>query len=368
MHLNQLILTNFKNYEFQKLDFSEKLNCFTGMNGMGKTNLLDAIYYLCMTKSNFNTPDQNILKHEQEFFRLEAHFERLQKMEKVVAKVIPRKKKDFERNDVPYQRLSEHIGMLPVVIIAPDDTFIITEGSEARRRFIDNTLSQLDNNYLNQLILYNKVLKQRNATLKQFYETNSFNPHLMAAYDEQLTGPGTFIFERRTQFLEQFSPILVEMYKFISGKRESIQCQYKTDLKENAFDKLLQDSFEKDRILQRTTKGIHKDELIFTLDDFPLKRYGSQGQIKSYLLALKLAQYEILKREKNIAPILLLDDIFDKLDNKRVAYLLQLLIRGDFGQIFITDTHDTRVSEIIDNFDTDYKKFIIESGTAQLSE
>ena len=310
---------------------------------MGKTNLLDAIYYLCLGKSNFSIPDQNIARHEENFFRLEARFELRGKNEKIVAKVIPRKKKEFERNDVPYQRLAEHIGMLPVVIIAPDDTAIITEGSEARRRFIDNTLSQLDNDYLHHLIQYNKVLKQRNASLKQFAENNSFNPHLMAAYDEQLSQPGEIIYRKRVEFIKKFLPVLTEMYKFISGKRESIQCEYKSDLGETPFARLLQDAFEKDRILQRTTKGIHKDDLLLTIDAYPLKRYGSQGQLKSYLLALKLAQYELLKREKKVAPILLLDDIFDKLDNKRVTYLLQLLTGGEFGQIFITDTHENRV-------------------------
>ena len=364
MYLKQLILTNFKNYAFQKLDFSAKLNCFTGMNGMGKTNLLDAIYYTCMGKSNFGASDQNISMHDTDFFRLEAHYIVKEKKEKIVAKVIPRKKKEFERNDVPYQKLSEHIGMLPVVIIAPDDTFIIVEGSEARRRFLDNTLSQLDTSYLKQLITYNKILKQRNATLKQFAETKSFNPHLMAIYDQQLVEPGQIIFEKRQIFMEKFKPVLTEMYKFISGKREDIDCRYKSQLEGESFALLLQNSFEKDRILQRTTVGIHKDDLDFTINNYPVKRFASQGQLKSYLLALKLAQYELLKAEKQIPPILLLDDIFDKLDSKRVAYLLQLLLGGEFGQIFITDTHQNRVSDIIQKFESDYFQYKIEDGKA----
>lgn len=362
MHLEKLILTNFKNYELQSVQFSDRINCLVGFNGMGKTNLLDAIYYICMGKSYFNSPDSAIVKKGTDFFRLEAHVQTVARKEKIVAKIIPRKKKVFEHNDVPYQKLSEHIGLIPIVIVAPDDTDLIHDGSEIRRKFLDNTLSQLDPQYLQELITYNKILQQRNAALKQFAELQQFNHALIQTYDQQLDGPAQFIFKKRESFLQKYSPILIEMHKFISGKSEIVNLNYRSDLENKNFASLLRDQIEKDRILTRTTKGIHKDELVFTIDGYPMKRFGSQGQLKTFILALKLAQYEILKLEKKIKPILLLDDIFDKLDRKRVRHLLELLTNGDFGQIFITDTHHSRVEEIIQKFASNYIKFTISNG------
>lgn len=362
MYLDKLILTNFKNYELQTINCSDKINCLVGFNGMGKTNLLDAIYYICMGKSYFGTPDSSIVKKEEDFFRLEAHFKVESNQEKVVAKVIPRKKKTFEHNEIPYQKLSEHIGLLPIVIVAPDDTSLINEGSEIRRKFLNNTLSQLDQRYLKELISYNKILQQRNAALKQFADQQQFNGALLQAYNKQLSPSAQYIFEKRKSFLAKFCPILSEMHKFISGKSEIVDLNYRSDLEQNDFISLLESQTQRDRILTRTTKGIHKDELIFTIDGYPMKRFGSQGQLKTFVLALKLAQYELLKLEKQIKPILLLDDIFDKLDRKRVQYLLQLLTGGDFGQIFITDTHDFRVEEIIQQFASNYIKFTISNG------
>lgn len=362
MYLKQLILSNFKNYELASVNCSESINCIVGFNGMGKTNLLDAIYYICMGKSYFSQSDAHIVKNDQSFFRLEAHFQFLSSKEKVVAKVIPRKKKIFEHNEVPYQKLSEHVGLIPVVIVAPDDTNLINDGSEIRRKFLDNTLSQLDQRYLKELITYNKILQQRNAALKHFAEQQQFNPSLLQAYNKQLSGPAQYIFEKRKSFLLKFCPILEEMHKFISGKKETVHLNYRSDLEHTDLIKLLEDHSEKDRILCRTTKGIHKDELVFTIDKYPMKRFGSQGQLKTFILALKLAQYELLKLEKQTKPILLLDDIFDKLDRKRVQHLLQLLTGGDFGQIFITDTHDSRVEDIIQQFASNYIKLTISNG------
>ncbi len=364
MHLQYFILTNFKNYESQRIDCSSQLNCFLGRNGMGKTNLLDAIYYLCLGKSHFNLPDSLLARHGADFFRLEGCFTLEGRQERIVAKVIPRKKKELERNNLPYQRLSEHVGLLPVVMIAPDDTYLATEGSEARRRFLDNTLSQLDNDYLQQLITYNKVLQQRNALLKQMADSGRYNAALTEAYDLQLLGPGRAIHQARQAFMGRFHGLLQEKYRIISGQAEAIDCAYDSRLNETPFDQLLEESREKDRILQRTTAGIHRDDLNLSIGGYPLKRFASQGQLKSFVLALRLAQYRLLQVEKKAIPILLLDDIFDKLDNERVRRLLGLLLEGGFGQTFITDTDENRLSAIVEHFGRDYVKYAVENGTA----
>lgn len=332
---------------------------------MGKTNLLDAIYYLCMGKSYFVPNDRYLSLHGTDFFRIEGHFDREEKREKIVAKVIPKKKKELERNGVPYAKLSEHIGFLPVVIIIPDDTLLATEGSEARRRFLDNTISQLDPLYLKHLIQYQKVLRQRNAALKQMGESGRFQESLLEVYDLQLQMPGLYISEKREAFVEEFNPILAQVYRTISGGAETASCSYRSPLqKEPDLMELLRKHRDKDRILHRTTTGLHRDDLVFNLDEFPLKRFASQGQLKSFILSLKLAQYELIKKNKNQRPLLLLDDIFDKLDHHRVDHLLALLLDGDFGQVFITDTDQKRVSQMIESRDSSYREFLITKGKA----
>ncbi len=367
MYIQKLILTNFKNYSEQSLDLSERLNCFTGLNGMGKTNILDAVYYLCLTKSRFALGDAYLCKRGEEFFRLEGHF-RLEgsRIAKIVAKVQPRKRKVLENNGIPYDTLSEHIGLFPVVFLGPDDTQMITEGSEERRRFIDNTLSQTDTQYLQYLIQYNKVLQQRNAALKQFAELRRFNEALIGVYDSQLIPAGNYIFQKRNAFIESFAPYMQETYAAIAGDNEQVACTYTSELSHTAFDTLLSRSFEKDRLLQRTSEGPHKDDLDMSINAMPVKRFGSQGQLKSFVLALKLAQYRFLEEEKKIRPILLLDDIFDKLDSNRVGRLLRLLHEGSFGQVFITDTDEQRVENIIREFNADYRRYRVEKGTALL--
>ena len=341
------------------------LTCFIGQNGMGKTNLLDAIYYLCMGKSYFNAPDSLIARHGEDFFRLEGRFEREGKKERIVAKVIPRKKKELERNDVPYQRLSEHVGLLPVVMIAPDDTYLVSEGSEARRSFLDNTLSQIDNAYLHQLITYNKLLKQRNALLKQFGEHGRYDRAMVEVYDQQMLAPAQAIHKARNAFMEGFQPLVQQAYAQISGEAESIDCTYRSKLTDTPFSTLLAEAAEKDRILQRSTVGPHKDDLVFEIERYPLKRFASQGQLKSFVLSLKLAQYQVLKEEKNVPPLLLLDDIFDKLDGQRVTQLLQLLQQQAFGQAFITDTDEARLSAIIQETGQPFLKYRIQQGRAE---
>ena len=365
MQIDRLILTNFKNYERESFRFSPRFNCLVGRNGMGKTNLLDAVYYLCMGKSYFVNNDSHISLHGSDFFRLEGHFRRETKTEKIVAKVLPRKKKELERNGVAYARLSEHVGLLPVVIIIPDDTLLATEGSEERRRFLDNTISQLDAVYLRHLIQYQKVLRQRNAALKTMAESGRFQGTLLEVYDQQLLEPSRYIHEKRAAFVTDFSPLLAQTYQLISDKAETVSCRYRSPLeKEPDLLELLREAREKDRILQRTTTGLHRDDLLFYLDGYPLKRFASQGQLKSYILALKLAQYGGIKQHTKQPPLLLLDDIFDKLDHHRVHQLISLLQEGEYGQIFITDTDEKRVSQILESGDSIYSEFLISQGKA----
>ncbi|MCC6725924.1 MAG: DNA replication and repair protein RecF, partial [Saprospiraceae bacterium] len=349
MHLQQIKLTNFRNYEFETVEFSERLNLISGLNGMGKTNLLDAVYYLCMSKSHFQSTDKNVVRKGEGFFRLEGQFF-IEKSEKVVAKVIPGKQKTFERNDAPYTRLSDHVGFLPVVFLAPDDTALALEGSEERRRFIDNTLCQLDPLYLDALVNYNRILDKRNAALKKFGEQGSFNPILLETYNSQLEPTALLIYEKRHWFIGQFQPVFNMFYKNISDEAEPVECEYHSQLAGSNFMELLEKSVEKDRFLERTTVGIHKDDLVFSMKSFPLKRFASQGQLKSFVLAMKLAQNELLRQQKNKKPLLLLDDLFDKLDDKRVAQLIELLVKGDFGQVFITDTHPERAEDMAKRF------------------
>jgi DNA replication and repair protein RecF len=361
MHLQQIKLTNFRNYEFETVEFSERLNLVTGFNGMGKTNLLDAIYYLCMSKSHFQSTDKNVVRKGEAFFRLEGQFW-VEKSEKIVAKVIPAKSKVFERNDAPYTRLSDHVGFLPVVFLAPDDTALALEGSEERRRFMDNTLCQLDPLYLDALVNYNRVLDKRNAALKKFGEEGGFNPLLLETYNHQLEAPAGFIFQKRQWFIEQFQPAFNQFYANISEEAEPVECEYHSQLSEGNYLEKLEKTLEKDRILERTTVGVHKDDLVFSMKNLPLKRFASQGQLKSFVLSMKLAQYEMLQQQKQKKPLLLLDDLFDKLDDKRVGQLIELLVKGDFGQVFITDTHPERAEEMAQRYGGDYKKLVIENG------
>ncbi len=367
MYIQKIKLTNFKNYESQTVDFSTKVNCIVGLNGMGKTNMLDAIYYLCMCKSHFGVSDSYIKKHKEPFFRVEGHFKKGSKNYQTVAKVIPKEKKTFELNKVPYDTLAEHIGLFPVVMITPFDVELALEGSEVRRKFLDNTLSQLDSTYLKALIQYNRLLKQRNATLKQFGENRKVEHSLLDIFDEQMEAPAVLIHEKRKAFSDLFIPIFQEFYKIISNDQESVNYTYRSHLNDNTLVDLLKENRQKDIILQRSTIGIHKDDLIFKIEDFPLKKYASQGQTKSFILALKLAQYELLRKQKDCSPLLLLDDIFDKLDKQRVTQLLQLLFEKDFGQIFFSDTHENRLSDILTNFNKDFKRFILEEGKVVVS-
>ena len=380
LHLEKIILTNFKNYTSQTVALSEKLNCFVGLNGMGKTNLLDAIYYLCMTKSYFLSLDSDVILRGSDFMRIEGHFVKNNRKEKIVAKVQLRKKKILERNDVVYAALSDHIGFIPVIMFAPDDTLLAKEGSEERRRFMDLCLSQIDNQYLTHLIFYNKIIEQRNAYLKSFekmrlkdvkIKTSQANTEgvptqsdsqLLDVYDAQLSPSAQYIFEKRKDFVKNFSPIFNDFYNKISGEKEAVSIQYDSPLLTDNLVNILHDNREKDRILQRTSSGIHRDDLVFSMSDKSLKKFGSQGQLKSFVVSLKLAQHEILRGQENTMPVLLLDDIFDKLDETRIENLLQLIVNQSFGQIFISDTNAPRVQQVVEKLGTDFRIFTVENG------
>lgn len=367
MFLSRLKLTNFKNYESQHLDFSKRLNCLTGLNGMGKTNVLDAIHLLCLCKSHSGLSDRNLVRHEESFYRVEGHFE----MEsgdqaKIVAKFLAGQSKEFERNGNLLERLSDHIGRFPVVMIAPDDVALVQEGSEDRRRFIDATLSQNSASYLGSLMTYNALLRQRNALLKSFAEHHRFDAALLESIDRQMPGPAAVVFSHRKAFETTLIPLFSDFYSAISGSRERVSVAYQSDLEEKSMESLLSANLEKDRVLQRTTAGVHKDDLRLFMNDLPVKRFASQGQLKSFLLALRLAQYEALRLSTGTAPILLLDDIFDKLDENRVRHLVGLLLERDFGQVFITDTQRLRIEAVIREFPGDFRIFEVENGAVSV--
>ncbi len=362
MYLQQLSVINFKNYNEAELVFSEGVNAFTGDNGAGKTNLLDAIHYLSLCKSYFNPIDSQQIKQGTDFFIINGVFSKNSATETVACGVKRNQKKQFKRNKKDYQRLADHIGLFPLVMVSPYDISIIIEGSEERRKFIDNVISQTDNQYLDELITYNKVLINRNALLKRIADTGRYDPDLLAVFDEQLIASGKLIFEKRKAFMESFTAIFNKHYQFLSEDAEKVDLVYESQLLQDDFAALLKKSTEKDRALERTTAGIHKDELHFAIHGMPMKKFGSQGQQKSFLIALKLAQYSFLYQQKGFKPLLLLDDIFDKLDDKRVTKLMQMVSNNDFGQVFITDTSADKVENIFKGIEIDFKLFKVTGG------
>ncbi|WP_443944666.1 DNA replication/repair protein RecF [Pedobacter sp. AW1-32] len=362
MWLKNITLLNFKNYGDAAVPFSDTVNIFTGDNGSGKTNMLDAIHYLCLCKSYFNPIDSQQIKTGEEVFMVQGDFDRNNKNEKISCGVKRNQKKQFKRNKKEYDKLADHIGLFPVVMISPYDVNLIMEGSEERRKFIDNVISQTDSNYLDVLISYNKSLLNRNALLKQIAITRKYDPTLLEILDEQLIVSGNRIFEKRKQFMDEFVPLFNQYYSYLTDAKESVQLFYQSQLSELPFQILLQKSVEKDRVLERTTTGIHKDELVFSIHEMPLKKFGSQGQQKSFLIALKLSQYAYLSKHKGFKPLLLLDDIFDKLDDHRVQKLMQMVSHHDFGQIFITDTGIERVKSIFEKIEVDVTLFTVDNG------
>ena len=360
MILEKLTLLNYKNFESQEFTFDPKINCFVGYNGVGKTNALDAIYHLSFGKSYFNPITSQNIKHGEEFFVIEGNYEKTARSEKILVSVKKGQKKIIKRNGKAYEKFSEHIGFLPLVIISPSDRDLITEGSDMRRKFMDGVISQGDPSYLQQLINYNKILSQRNSLLKYFALNNTHNQDTLDVYNEQLEEYGTPIFEKRNAFLKQFLPIFLERYQVISNGSEQVDLQYRSQLQDNNLSGLLRENQNKDKGLQYTSSGIHKDDLLFQIDGHPIKKFGSQGQQKSFLIALKLAQFDFIKAQSNENPILLLDDIFDKLDEKRVAQIIQLVDDENFGQLFISDTHADRTEAVVKKVSQSYKMFSLE--------
>ncbi len=343
MFLQQLSLANFKNYEQLKLTFSQPIHCFTGPNGVGKTNLLDAIYYLCMAKSYFHAVDGYNVRHGEQFFMVKGNFD--DHTVRVAYQKQKDRKKELFWDDVRYDKLADHIGKLPVVMVTPDDSTLITGGSEERRRFLDAFIAQTDNTYLQQLQQYMRIIEQRNALLKRFAETDFVDLPLLDIYTQRLVPLGTALYDKRVAVLEQFTPYFNQYYNTISGEMEEVKLEYDSKLNHTPFAELLAESLERDRILRYTSVGIHRDDIKFDMDEQKVKRFSSQGQQKSFLIALKLAEFALLKETKGTAPILLLDDIFDKLDAQRSANLLQFLQTTEMGQVFITDTREDRIRE-----------------------
>lgn len=357
MFLKRISLFNYKNFSEASYDFDPKINCFVGKNGVGKTNVLDAIYHLANGKSYFNPLAVQNIKHGEDFFVVEGEFEKGNRSEHIVCSLRKGQKKILKRNGKLYEKFSDHIGFIPLVIISPSDSDLIVEGSETRRRFIDNVISQLDSAYLQQLIQYQKVITQRNALLKYFALNHVFEKETLAIYNEQLDRMGHFIFEKRKQFLDDFIPIFNRHHQEITGSAETVQLVYESHLHDNTTLALLEENLSRDRALQYTSVGIHKDDLSFEIDHHPIKKFGSQGQQKSFLIALKLAQFEFVKQQSGEKPILLFDDIFDKLDESRVSKIVAMVNNEEFGQLFITDTHSERTEAIVKTTHQSYKMF-----------
>ncbi|MDR6300290.1 DNA replication/repair protein RecF [Mesonia maritima] len=355
MILKNLSLFHYKNFESQSFQFNTKINCLVGFNGVGKTNVLDSIYHLAYGKSYFNPVTSQNINHEADFFVIDGTFEKNDREEKIVVSAKKGQKKVIKRNNKAYEKFSEHIGLIPVVIISPADRDLIVEGSETRRKFVDGIISQHDKNYLETLLKYNKTLSQRNSLLKYFAANHTFDATTLEIYNEQLVEFGKKIHAKRIDFLEAFIPIFNKRYQSISNAKETVQLRYKSQLFDNNLKDLLAENLQKDRALQYTGVGTHKDDLILKIENHSVKKFGSQGQQKSFLIALKLAQYDFIKQQTQTKPILLLDDVFDKLDENRVAHIIQLVTEDDLGQLFISDTHAERTENVVKSSAQDYK-------------
>lgn len=367
MYLERLSLINFKNYFEADLKFSDKINCFVGDNGVGKTNILDAIYYLSFCKSYFNSIDNLNIKHNESFFAIHGVYNNLRESSDKVSCVQKKsEKKSFKINGKQYNRLADHIGTIPLVMISPFDRDLINDGSEHRRKYIDGVISQFDKSYLDELLSYNKILLQRNTLLKQMFEARNYNREALQIWDDKLSLHGTKIFKKRRSFLDEFNPLFEEYYAKLSQGKEIVSIDYQSQLLNENLTTLLESNSERDRVLKYTTQGIHKDDLIFKIDDYPIKKYGSQGQQKSFVIAIKLAQFEYTRRVKGFKPILLFDDIFDKLDDSRVKQIIELVSENNFGQVFITDTQKQRIENIFKVVSIDHSIFEVKDGVSKI--
>jgi DNA replication and repair protein RecF len=363
MFLKRLSVLNFKNHEDTSMVLSQNINCFVGNNGSGKTNLLDAIHYLSFTKSYFNSQDAFNIKYEEPFLSVEGHFDKDGKQELVHCGIKRGTKKVMKRNKKSYDRMSDHIGLFPLVMVSPTDISLLLDGSESRRKYLDSVISQFDSLYLEKLIRYNKLIAQRNAALKQMARGSHFDLSTIELYDQQIVPIAQKIFDVRKSFLQELTPIFYKYYQKITGKkREEVSIIYKSQLLDHDLSELFKENIVRDQMLQHTSVGIHKDDLSFQLDGYPIKKIGSQGQQKTFLMALKLAQFDFMKEALGYKPMLLLDDVFDKLDDSRVEQLMILVDKHHFGQIFITDTHPERSAHIFNKIEADFKVFHINQG------
>jgi DNA replication and repair protein RecF len=359
MRLNSLSILNYKNIREAELVFSPNINCFIGNNGMGKTNILDAIYFLSFCKSHSNSIDSQNILHGGEFCLLQGKYTLGDQTEDIYCGMKMRQKKQFKRNKKEYERLSDHIGLLPLVLVSPDDSELIQGGSEERRKFIDGVISQYNKTYLNNLLQYNNALKQRNALLKS---EKPVDDSLLDIWEEQMAAFGNYIYEQRKLFIDEFIPVFQNYYSYISVGNEQISLSYHSQHHDRDIKTKMLATRDRDRILGYSTQGIHKDDLEMLLRDYPIKRVGSQGQNKTYLISLKLAQFDFLKRTHNLSPLLLLDDIFDKLDSVRVKKIIELVSGDTFGQIFITDTNREHLDLLLLQLEQDATIFTVENG------
>jgi len=365
MYLENISLSCFKNYSGCKLSFSPAINCITGPNGSGKTNLLDAIHYLSLTKSAFNPVDHQNIQRNQPFFAIRGNFNRQGKNYLVSCSYKTGEKKVIKNNQKPYQRLSEHIGAFPLVMITPYDTDLIREGSSIRRKFLDGLIAQINPPYLQDLLNYQRLLNQRNQLLKNFAIRHQFDAALVASYDQPMLGLMENIAAVRNKFLEQFIPVFKKHYATLSEGNEAVGIKYRSDLLEDNFRERFLANHQKDLQLQRTELGIHKDDLLCTFDDHSLKKFGSQGQQKSFVIAMKLAQFDCLGEAHQFKPVLLLDDVFDKLDDHRISRLMDMVSGQKFGQIFITDARPERTARILEDLEDEIFNFQVDQGHAR---
>ena len=352
--LEKIVISDFRNIQLQELEFSPNVNCISGNNGEGKTNLLDAIYYLSMTKSVFASSDRFNFRHGTEEFSIAGTYHMENGLSsRFAVKMTSKGEKKVRRDDKPYTKVSEHVGVLPIVMVSPADISMVSESGEERRRFVNAVLSQMDREYMAALQQYNRLLMQRNRMLKEMDVDRS----LLEVIDMRMSMLAEPVHQARKKFVEDLKPIVSEYYKALSGGSELVDIEYESELSKAGLDQILAASFDKDRILKYTSAGVQRDDFIFTMKGHPISRYGSQGQQKSFLVSLKFAQYEIMKKNYGFAPVLLLDDVFDKLDMGRISNLLQMVASNDFGQIFITDSNKVRMSGIVDKLTQDRAYF-----------
>lgn len=357
--LEKIVISDFRNIQLQELEFSPNVNCISGNNGEGKTNLLDAIYYLSMTKSAFSTSDKFNFRHGTTEFSLSGTYRMPNGLSsRFAVRITSGGEKKVKRDDKQYGKVSEHIGVLPIVMVSPSDITMVSESGEERRRFVNSVLSQMDKEYMSMMQQYNRLLLQRNRMLKELNPDRT----LIEVMDLRMSALAEPVYQARKRFIEELNPIVAEYYRMLSGGSEQVDIEYDSELSKAGLDALLSSSYEKDKMLKYTTSGIQRDDFIFRMNGHPIRRYGSQGQQKSFLVSLKFAQYEIMKKKYGFAPILLLDDVFDKLDMGRISNLLQMVASNDFGQIFITDSNKVRMSGIVDGLTQDRAYYETSSG------